>query len=100
MGLSRRKFTKEFKEEAIRRLDLGAGIGEVARACEVNPNVLHRWRRELRDYASRHSPAMANGARRKAGSRNWSGKSAARRWRSIFCGGACSMSRNNGSCKH
>jgi transposase len=50
MGLSRRKFTKEFKEEAIRRLDLGAGIAEVARACEVNPNVLHRWRRELRDY--------------------------------------------------
>ncbi|HEY7390268.1 MAG TPA: transposase [Bryobacteraceae bacterium] len=50
MGLSRRKFTKEFKEEAVRRLELGASIAEVARACEVNPNVLHRWRRELRDY--------------------------------------------------
>jgi transposase-like protein len=50
MGLSRRKFTKEFKEEAVRRLELGASLAEVARACEVSPNALHRWRRELRDY--------------------------------------------------
>ena len=50
MGMSRRKFTKEFKEEAVRRLELGASLAEVARGCEVNPNVLHRWRRELRDY--------------------------------------------------
>ena len=53
MGLSRRKFTKEFKEEAVRRLELGVSLAEVARSCEVNPNVLHRWRRELRDYGLR-----------------------------------------------
>ena len=47
MGLNRRKFTREFKEAAIRRLELGASVAEVSRACEVNPNVLHRWRREL-----------------------------------------------------
>src|SRR5262245_48355642 len=34
MAGSRRKFTKEFKEEAVRRLELGA-LAEVARACEV-----------------------------------------------------------------
>lgn len=50
MGLSRRKFSKEFKQAAVRRLELGASLAEVARACEVNPNVLHRWRRELREY--------------------------------------------------
>ena len=49
MGMSRRKITREFKEAAVRRLELGASIAEVARACEVNPNVLHRWRRELRE---------------------------------------------------
>ena len=49
MSLSRRTFTKEFKEAAVRRLELGASVAEVARACEVNPNVLHRRRRELRD---------------------------------------------------
>jgi transposase len=48
MGLSRRQFTKEFKMAAVRRLEQGISIGEVARALEVNPNVLHRWRREFR----------------------------------------------------
>ena len=48
MGLSRRMFTREFKLAAVRRLEQGVSMGEVARALEVNPNVLHRWRRELR----------------------------------------------------
>ena len=48
MGLSRRLFTKEFKLAAVRRLEQGVSIGEVARALEVNANVLHRWRREFR----------------------------------------------------
>jgi transposase-like protein len=48
MGLSRRAFTKEFKLAAIQRLARGSSIGEVARALEVNSNVLHRWRREVR----------------------------------------------------
>ena len=48
MGLNRRKLTREFKEAAVRRLELGASVAEVSRACEVNANVLHRWRRELR----------------------------------------------------
>ena len=48
MGLSRRRFTKEFKLAAVRRLEQGVSIGEAARALEVNPNVLHRWRREFR----------------------------------------------------
>jgi transposase len=52
MRLSRRTYTKEFKEAAVRRVELGASIGEVARACEVNPNVLHRWKRELRDLGA------------------------------------------------
>jgi len=58
MGLSRRKFTKEFKEAALRRLDLGASIAEVARACEVNPNLLHRWRKEVREHGMKAFPGM------------------------------------------
>lgn len=49
MGLSRRQFTKEFKLAAVRRLEQGVSITEAARALEVNPNVLHRWRRVFRD---------------------------------------------------
>ena len=56
MSMSRRKFTREFKEAAIRRLDLGASVAEVSRACEVNPNVLHRWRRELRELGLKAFP--------------------------------------------
>jgi transposase len=48
MGLSRRIFTKEFKLAAVQRLEQGVSISEVARALEVNANVLHRWRREVR----------------------------------------------------
>jgi transposase-like protein len=48
MGLSRRTYTKEFKLAAVQRLEQGVTLGEVARALEVNPNVLHRWRREIR----------------------------------------------------
>ena len=54
MGLSRRMFTKEFKLAAVQRLEQGVSLGEVARALEVNPNVLHRWRREFR-----HGPGNA-----------------------------------------
>ena len=59
---TRRKFTREFKEEAVRRLGLGVSITEVAKACEVNPNVLHRWRREFRQAPGNAFPG--NGKQR------------------------------------
>jgi transposase-like protein len=48
MGKSRRQFTQEFKLAAVRRLEQGVSMAEVARGLEVSPNVLHRWRREFR----------------------------------------------------
>jgi transposase-like protein len=51
--MSRRKFSKEFKQTAIRRLQSGQSVAEVARALEVNPSKLHRWRRELDEYGDR-----------------------------------------------
>ena len=50
---SRRKFTKEFKLTAVRRLEGGQSVAEVARALEVHPSDLHRWRRELQDHGER-----------------------------------------------
>ena len=58
MGLSRRQFTKEFKLAALQRLEMGASIAEVARAFEVNPNVLHRWRREFRQGPGNVFPGL------------------------------------------
>ena len=84
MGLSRRLFTKEFKLAAVRRLEQGVSIGEAARALEVNPNVLHRWRREFRTGPGNAFPGNGNSAGPKAALRSWSARSASRRWRLIF----------------
>ena len=62
MGKSRRLFTKEFKLAAVRRLEQGVSMAEAARALEVNPNVLHRWRREFRQGAGNVFPG--NGKQR------------------------------------
>jgi len=58
MGLPRRQFTKEFKLAVIQRLEMGASLAEVARAFEVNPNVLHRWRREFRQGPGNAFPGL------------------------------------------
>jgi transposase len=58
MGLSRRTFTREMKMAAIQRLETGSSIAEVARAFEVNPNVLHRWRREFRQGPGNAFPGV------------------------------------------
>ena len=64
MGLSRRRFTREFKLAAIQRLEQGISIAEVARAMEVNPNLLHRWRKEFRQGPGNAFPGH--------GQRRWS----------------------------
>ena len=47
---SRRKFSKEFKQTAIRQMAGGKSAAEVARALEVHPSDLYRWRRELDEH--------------------------------------------------
>ena len=69
---NKRGITKEFKLAAVRRLEQGVSIGEAARALEVNPNVLHRWRREFREGRAMCLRATESSAGRKAGSRSWS----------------------------
>ena len=66
MGLSRRRFTREFKMAANERLEQGVSVGEVARALEVNPNVLQRWRREFRQGPGNAFPGL--------GRRRWAGR--------------------------
>src|SRR5215831_13957343 len=58
MGLCRRTFTREMKLAAVQRLEAGASIAEVARAFEVDPNVLHRWRREYREGPANAFPGL------------------------------------------
>ena len=64
MGLSRRRFTREFKLAAMQRLEQGVSIAEVARALEVSANTLQRWRKEFRQGPGNAFPCQ--------GQRRWS----------------------------
>jgi transposase len=44
--MSRRKFSKEFKLAAVRRILAGEPVPYLARVLEVNPSDLYRWHRE------------------------------------------------------
>src|SRR5215469_13631029 len=54
MSSTRRSFRRDFKLDALRRLANGASLRDVARSCDVDVNVLRRWRR---DYE--HAPEFA-----------------------------------------
>jgi transposase len=84
MADPRRKFTREFKVAAVRRLQAGFPVGRVARELEVNPNPLHTWRRQFEERPNRPSPVKGAAAARNRRSPSWNARSVSRRWRSIF----------------
>ena len=50
MKKKRRKFTDEFKDEAVKLvLEHGYGISEAARNLGIHANLLGRWKREHED---------------------------------------------------
>ena len=52
MKKRRRKYTEEFKEEAVKLiLEQGYPISEAARNLGVHPNLLGKWKREYEDGA-------------------------------------------------
>ena len=47
---TRRKFSREFKLEAVRLVkELGVSVSQAAKDLDVHENVLRKWVRELRD---------------------------------------------------
>lgn len=51
MGNPRRNYSKEYKQEAVRRSQ-GAGvkISQVARELGIRPELLYRWRSDVQTY--------------------------------------------------
>ncbi len=43
---SKRKFTREFKLSAVRRMQVGEAVARLARELEVGPSELYRWYHE------------------------------------------------------
>ena len=48
MDLARRMYSRDLKIAAMREIEGGRRIGEVARHLEVSPQLLERWRGEWR----------------------------------------------------
>ncbi len=47
MGKERRKYTREFKIEAVRLMTEGVSVVQAARDLGVSQSIPHRWRRPL-----------------------------------------------------
>ena len=62
MKKKRRKYTQEFKEEAVKLvIEQGYQIAEAARNLGVNENVLGRWKRDM-ERGGEESPGLKGGA--------------------------------------
>lgn len=49
MSKSYRNYTREFKLSVLREHESGKGIAQLSREYEVNPNQIHRWKKEYRE---------------------------------------------------
>ena len=61
MGLAQRRFTREFKLEALRQLAGGKSFARLARELELHENVLRRWQREYEKEPGRAFPGKGQG---------------------------------------
>jgi transposase len=61
MAVTRRKFSREFKVEAVRLVTSGGrGMAAAARDLEVRPDMLRRWKRQLEEDPVEAFPGKGN----------------------------------------
>jgi transposase len=58
MDLSRAVYTRDLKIAAMRALDTGSPIGEIARKYQLSPKLLERWRGEWRAKGESAFPGL------------------------------------------
>jgi len=62
MSRKRRQFTREFKVEALRRVEeSGKQLTQVARELGIRPDLLYRWKRRLAKGANADEVFTGNG---------------------------------------
>ena len=62
---TRRRFSDEFKSQAVALLDTGKPPSEIAEDLEIGTSLLYRWRRTLSQQ-----PQLGSGGRRAGGEEN------------------------------
>jgi len=59
MGSPRRKFSREFKLEAVRMVTEGGhSLAQVSRDLEIRPDMIRRWRRQLEEDPEQAFPGV------------------------------------------
>jgi transposase len=61
MDLARRVYSRELKIAAMREVDSGRTLAEVARQLELSPSLLDRWRSEWRAKGELAFPGIGRG---------------------------------------
>jgi transposase-like protein len=61
MDLSRRVYSREMKIAAMREIDNGRTLAEVARQLQLSPHLLDRWRSEWRAKGELAFPGVGRG---------------------------------------
>jgi transposase len=65
--MSKRRFTREFKLTAVRRMQVGEPVARLARELEVGPGELYRWYHEQEKLGA--GAFMGSGHKRSEGDR-------------------------------
>jgi transposase len=60
MGQKRRKFSAEFKRDALRLIDEGRSVASVARGLGIYVNTLHGWRNQRIEDPEGAFPGQGN----------------------------------------
>lgn len=58
MSKTRKKYDSNFKKKAVELSNARGSVSEVASELGVNPNLIHRWRREFNQYAHNSFPGQ------------------------------------------
>lgn len=57
MGVARKQYTREFKQEAVRLVTQGGlSVAQAARDLDINDNMLHRWKKEFEQNSEQAFP--------------------------------------------
>ena len=81
MGSSRRKFTREFKLDAVQRLRAGEPAGLVVRSLEVSRQELYGWSRDVDKFGERAFPGVGQKRMEETRIAEWNVRSGSRSWR-------------------
>jgi transposase-like protein len=87
MLVPRQQYSRELKIAAMREIDSGKGIAEVARMYQLSPKRLETWKASGERKASWHFQARVHARKADSmpsGSLSWNARSDSRRWNSIF----------------